>query len=67
MRFPVLAKLAQLYLSAPPTSVPSERLFSTAGDIYDEKRNRLLPEKAETLLFIKHNFYLVGGCYVFDL
>ena len=62
MRFPVLAKLAQLHLSAPPTSGPSERLFSTAGDIYDEKRNRLLLEKAETVLFIKHNFYLVGGC-----
>ena len=52
MRFPVLAKLAQLYLSAPQTSVPSERFFSTAGDIFDEKHNRLLPEKAETLLFI---------------
>ena len=69
MRFPVLVKLAPLYLSAPPTLVPSEILFSTAGDIYDEKHNRLLSEKAETLLFIKHNFYWVGGCYVnvFDL
>ena len=41
--YPSLAKLAS------SNSVPSERLFYGAGDIYDEKRNRLGPEKAETL------------------
>lgn len=63
VRFPLLAKLAQRYLSAPPTSVPSERLFSGAGDVYDEKRNRLAPERAEMLLFIKSNSPLICGNY----
>ena len=57
-RFPQLAKLARIYLAAPPTSVPSERVFSGASNIYDEKRNRLNPEKAEVLLFIQNNFQL---------
>jgi len=51
--------LARRYLAPPPTSVASERFLSTAGEIYDEKRNRLAPERAEMLLFIIKNFALV--------
>ena len=58
-----LSQLAKCDLSAPPTSVASERLFSVAGDIYDEKRNRLAPERAEMILFINKNFQLVKGQY----
>ena len=57
-RFPSLAKIAQQYLCAPPTSVALERLFSGAGGIYDDRRSRLAPEKSEMLLIIKNNFPL---------
>ncbi|XP_057184493.1 zinc finger BED domain-containing protein 4-like [Triplophysa rosa] len=57
-RFPDLAQMARRYLSAPSTSTDSERLFSAASHIIDEKRNRLSCEKAEKLLFIKKNLPL---------
>lgn len=54
-RFPDLAKVARKYLSAPCTSTDSERLFSAASDVLNEKRNRLACHKAERLLFVKKN------------
>ena len=56
-RFPLLALR---FLGPPPTSVPSECLFSGAGDIFDKKCSRFNPEKAEIHLFIKNNFELVA-------
>lgn len=58
-RFPLLAKTAKIYLCAPPTSVPSERLFSTAGDIRSHTRNRMSPVNAERLVFLKGNFHFM--------
>ena len=55
-QYPRIAKVAQRYLSAPPTSVASERLFSTAGNLYSDQRSQLAPERAEMLLFIRENF-----------
>ncbi|KAK0131379.1 Zinc finger BED domain-containing protein 4 [Merluccius polli] len=57
-RFPDLAKMARRYFSALCTSTDSERLFSAAAHILDEKRNRLHCDKAEKLLFIKKNLPL---------
>ena len=58
--WPCLVDLACKYLSIPPSSVPSERLFSSAADIVSQERNRILPDKAEMLLFLKKNLPVVG-------
>ena len=54
-RFPALAQAARSYLCSPCTSIDSERLFSTAGLIMDEKRSRLTAKNAEMLIFSKAN------------
>ena len=56
MRYVCVAKLSQGYLSVPPTSVASERLFSAAGDIYRDQRTQLAPDLAEVLQFVRENF-----------
>ena len=58
--WPCLVDLACKYLSIPPSSVASERLFSSAADVLSPERNRMLPEKAEMLLFLKKNLSVVG-------
>lgn len=60
---PTLSTLAKVYLSAPASSIDSERLFSEAGNVYEPKRNRLLPENAERLIFLHHNLPLLNYNY----
>lgn len=47
-----LSKLALKYLIIPATSVPSERLFSKAGDILKKRRSNLSPKRVEQLMII---------------
>lgn len=63
IRFPLMDCMAKIYLSAPGSSVYSERLFSEAGNVYEKKRSKLLPDKAEHLIFLHHNLPLVNFKY----
>lgn len=62
-QYPKLTKFVKMYMSSPCSSVYSERLFSEAGLVYEEKRNRLLPANAEKLVFINHNLPLINFKY----
>ena len=61
--WPILASIGRRYLSAPPSSVASERLFSSAGQISTAKRNRLAPVNVERLLFLHENLRLLNFDY----
>ncbi|CAB3988085.1 zinc finger BED domain-containing 4-like [Paramuricea clavata] len=52
---PLMQELARKLLCTPSSSVFSERMYSEYGNIFKEKRSRLLPKNGESLLFIHHN------------
>ena len=51
--YPLLAKLAKVYLGIPATSVPSERVFSAAEDIVTAQRSALNAENVDKLIFFR--------------
>ena len=55
-RFPRLAALAHKYLSIQATSAPSERIFSLASRIIEDRRTRLDPSLAGQLLYVGCNY-----------
>ena len=54
-KYPHVAKLAKRYLVVPATSVPSKRVFSTAGDIVSAQRAVLSAHNVDKLIFLKKN------------
>nr|CAD2142488.1 unnamed protein product [Meloidogyne enterolobii] len=62
-KFSELSFLAKKYLSAPPTSAESERLFSSAGYIVNKYRGLLSHENLEMLLFLNKNLELYNFDY----
>ena len=61
--FPLLCRVARIYLGAPPSIIQSKHIFSTAGDVYSPHRASLTPDNAERLIFLKCNLPLVGFDY----
>lgn len=59
--FPRLSKLARKYLSIPATSAPSERVFSTGGNIVTCHRACLKPESVDRLVFLARNLTLYSS------
>lgn len=53
--YPLLSGYARYMLCIPATSVPSERVFSTAGDIVTAERACLDSEHVDQLIFLKKN------------
>ncbi|XP_039472730.1 E3 SUMO-protein ligase ZBED1-like [Oreochromis aureus] len=53
--FPRLSILAKKYLCIPATSSPSERVFSTGGDIVTCLRSSLKPQNVDRLVFLAKN------------
>lgn len=54
-QFPTVSQVARQLLCTPATSTPSERVFSTAGNIASVKRSMLKPQNLNALIFLAHN------------
>jgi hypothetical protein len=56
--YPVLSQMARVHLAVPASSAPSERVFSAASLVLDERRRRLDEHRVSRLVFMKRNMPL---------
>ena len=54
-KYPQLSVIAKRVLAVPATSVPLERIFSSAGLIITKLRNRLSSEVVDQIIFLNKN------------
>ena len=54
--YPNLSLKVKHYMCIPATSVPSERVFSTAGNLVTTLRQRLTHENVEMLIFLNKKY-----------
>jgi len=54
-----LWRIAERYFCVPATSVPSERIFSKAGQIVSARRSSLKPSTVNSLIFLNQNAWLI--------
>lgn len=62
-KYPILAKMARIYLAIPAASTSSERLFSDAGNLLSAKRSRINSELFQHIVFLKKNASKVNNIY----
>lgn len=55
-KFPIMARLARKFLCLQATSVASERVWSTAGNVLTARRSTLHPKNLEALVLIHENY-----------
>ena len=61
--YPLLSIMSLKVLSAPPSSVESERVFSHGGNIVTHHRNRLTAENSSRLIFCNFNLRLLESLH----
>lgn len=59
-QLPMMASLAKNLLVIQASSVSSERVFSTAGDVASSKRSCLSPDSVDKLVFLNKNQHLIS-------